>query len=196
MLDGANVLPRHLNKHIDYAQRPAPPGVARRQPRHAHRHGGHRRRSDSSTSPPSARARSASSPPQRSRTTPSCPTPTTTSPSAAAARRASCSTRRADGSTSFTRFDNAHLGGDTATPGRGGARPRPHAGAGDGAERPALPLRRAADVEQRRGLVLELPRLRRLRQPRLGSRQSRRRRHPQPAARQDRRDRTSGTSTR
>jgi DNA-binding beta-propeller fold protein YncE len=27
VLDGANVLPRHLNKHIDYAQRPAPPGV-------------------------------------------------------------------------------------------------------------------------------------------------------------------------
>src|SRR5436853_2742486 len=27
VLDGANVLPRHLNKHIDYDQRPAPPGV-------------------------------------------------------------------------------------------------------------------------------------------------------------------------
>jgi YVTN family beta-propeller protein len=27
VLDGANVLPRHLNKHIDYSQRPAPPGV-------------------------------------------------------------------------------------------------------------------------------------------------------------------------
>jgi DNA-binding beta-propeller fold protein YncE len=27
VLDGGNVLPRHLNKHIDYAQRPAPPGV-------------------------------------------------------------------------------------------------------------------------------------------------------------------------
>ena len=46
-----------------------------------------------------------------------------------------------------------------------------------------LPLRRAADVEQRRGVVLELPRLRRLRQPRLGPRQPRRRRHDQPAAR-------------
>jgi len=27
VLDGANVLPRHLNKHIDYSQRPAPAGV-------------------------------------------------------------------------------------------------------------------------------------------------------------------------
>jgi hypothetical protein len=27
VLDGANVLPRHLNKHIDYGQRPAPPGA-------------------------------------------------------------------------------------------------------------------------------------------------------------------------
>ena len=27
VLDGADVLPRHLNKHIDYDQRPAPPGV-------------------------------------------------------------------------------------------------------------------------------------------------------------------------
>jgi YVTN family beta-propeller protein len=27
VLDGANVVPRHLNKHIDYAVRPAPPGV-------------------------------------------------------------------------------------------------------------------------------------------------------------------------
>jgi DNA-binding beta-propeller fold protein YncE len=27
VLDGASVLPRHLNKHIDYAQRPAPAGV-------------------------------------------------------------------------------------------------------------------------------------------------------------------------
>ena len=39
-----------------------------------------------------------------------------------------------------------------------------------------LPLRRALHLEQRRGVVLELPRLRRLRQPRLGPRQSRRRR--------------------
>jgi DNA-binding beta-propeller fold protein YncE len=30
VLDGANVLPRHLNKHIDYSQRPAPPGVKER----------------------------------------------------------------------------------------------------------------------------------------------------------------------
>jgi DNA-binding beta-propeller fold protein YncE len=28
VLDGANVLPRHLNKHIDYSIRPAPPGTA------------------------------------------------------------------------------------------------------------------------------------------------------------------------
>jgi len=27
VLSGSNVLPRHLNKHIDYSQRPAPPGV-------------------------------------------------------------------------------------------------------------------------------------------------------------------------
>src|SRR5690606_18872453 len=27
VLDGANVLPRHLNKHIDYSIRPAPPGT-------------------------------------------------------------------------------------------------------------------------------------------------------------------------
>ena len=30
VLDGANVLPRHLNKHIDYDQRPAPAGVKER----------------------------------------------------------------------------------------------------------------------------------------------------------------------
>ncbi len=30
VLDGASVLPRHLNKHIDYNQRPAPVGVAER----------------------------------------------------------------------------------------------------------------------------------------------------------------------
>jgi DNA-binding beta-propeller fold protein YncE len=30
VLDGASVLPRHLNKHIDYSQRPAPPGVKER----------------------------------------------------------------------------------------------------------------------------------------------------------------------
>src|SRR4029077_11026278 len=30
VLDGANVLPRHLNKHIDYSQHPAPPGVKER----------------------------------------------------------------------------------------------------------------------------------------------------------------------
>jgi YVTN family beta-propeller protein len=30
VLDGTNVLPRHLNKHIDYDQRPAPPGVKER----------------------------------------------------------------------------------------------------------------------------------------------------------------------
>jgi len=28
VLDGANVMPRHLNKHIDYSIRPAPPGTA------------------------------------------------------------------------------------------------------------------------------------------------------------------------
>src|SRR5690606_1822134 len=28
VLDGASVLPRHLNKHIDYSVRPAPPGTA------------------------------------------------------------------------------------------------------------------------------------------------------------------------
>src|SRR5690606_15588343 len=28
VLDGANVLPRHLNKHIDYSVRPAPLGTA------------------------------------------------------------------------------------------------------------------------------------------------------------------------
>ena len=41
---------------------------------------------------------------------------------------------------------------------------------------PPLPLRRPLHLEQRRGVVRELPRVRRLRQPRLGSRQSRRRR--------------------
>ena len=41
---------------------------------------------------------------------------------------------------------------------------------------PAVPLRRALDVEQRRGVVRELPHLRRPRQPGLGPRQSRRRR--------------------
>ena len=30
VIDGASVLPRHLNKHIDYAVRPAPPGVKER----------------------------------------------------------------------------------------------------------------------------------------------------------------------
>jgi DNA-binding beta-propeller fold protein YncE len=30
VLDGATVVPRHLNKHIDYSQRPAPPGVKER----------------------------------------------------------------------------------------------------------------------------------------------------------------------
>ena len=43
-------------------------------------------------------------------------------------------------------------------------------------ERPAGALRRALHLEQRRGVVRELPRVRRLRQPRVGSRQSRRRR--------------------
>ena len=46
VLDGANVLPRHLNKHIDYD---AASGARRRegaQPRHAARHGGDRRRRD------------------------------------------------------------------------------------------------------------------------------------------------------
>ena len=42
--------------------------------------------------------------------------------------------------------------------------------------RPAVPLRRALHLEQRRGVVRELPHLRRLRQPRLGPRQPRRRR--------------------
>ena len=45
----------------------------------------------------------------------------------------------------------------------------------DGRRRPAAPLRRALDLEQRRGVVRELPRLRRPRQPRLGPRQPRRR---------------------
>ena len=47
--------------------------------------------------------------------------------------------------------------------------------------RPAVPLRRPFDLQQRRGVVLELPRLRRLRQPRLGPRQPGR---PDPQQRQ------------
>ena len=47
VLDGADVVPRHLNKHIDYAVVPSPPGDEGAQPRHAARHGD--RRGDGST---------------------------------------------------------------------------------------------------------------------------------------------------
>ncbi len=63
------MLPRHLNKHIDYAQRPAPPSVQARTASPRRSAWRSRPTARRSTSPPSARARSASSPPPRSRTT-------------------------------------------------------------------------------------------------------------------------------
>ena len=104
--------------------------------------------------------------------------------SAAAARAASCSTRRAAASTSLTRFDNGVSVIDTDDHSTEIAHlplynPEP-ASVVDG--RPFL-YDAVLHLEQRRGVVLELPHLRRLRQPGLGSRQSRRREDPQPAAR-------------
>ena len=83
----------------------------------------------------------------------------------------------------LTRFDNAVKVIDTTTRQEIAQHPLHNPEPPQVDRRAALPLRRALHVEQRRGVVRELPRLRRLRQPRLGPRQPRRRREaePQPA---------------
>jgi streptogramin lyase len=79
----------------------------------------------------------------------------------------------------LTRFDNAVKVIDTGAGSEIAQHPL-HNPSRDGARRPADSLRRALHLEQRRGVVRELPRLRRLRQPRLGPRQPRRHRAAEP----------------
>ena len=73
----------------------------------------------------------------------------------------------------LTRFDDAISVIDTATGGEIAHQPLYNPEPASGANGPAVALRRGADVEQRRGVVRELPHLRRLRQPGLGPRQPR-----------------------
>ena len=177
-----SVLPRHLNKHIDYDVVPSPPGVEGRQPRDAARHGGHAATARRSTSPPSARARSASS-------TPRALEDDTFVPDAAdhidgerrRAERPGARRGAATGSTCSPASTTSISVIDTAT----ARRDRPPRRCTIPSRRsvvdgPAVPLRRALHLEQRRGVVRELPHLRRLRQPGLGPRQSGRRRARQP----------------
>ena len=96
----------------------------------------------------------------------------------------------------LTRFDNSVRVIDPTTKATlaelAAAQSRARVG-GDG---PAVPLRRAAHLGQRRGLVRELPHLRRLRQPGLGPRQPRRGRsttNPQPAVVRGRRSTAPAT---
>ena len=170
-------LPRHLNKHIDYDVVPEPAGREGRQPRDAARHGGHQRRRRRSTSPPSAPSKvgvfdtaqleSRHLRAERRR------------PHRGQRRRAERPGARRGAtaaSTSLTRFDNAISVVDTTTRDRDRPPAAVQPRAASVVDGPAVPLRRALHLEQRRGVVLELPHLRRLRQPGLGPRQPRRHR--------------------
>ena len=180
-----SVDPQHLNPHIDYSEL-----VHGREPAagRARRTTASRRRSRwrcppraPSTWRRTAPRRSACSARRRSRTPPSRRSTTrrrrartTSRPAAVPAGLVLDETRGR--LYVLTRFDNSVAVINPATKATladpRAAQPRAgvdHRGA-------AVPLRRRADLGQRRGLVLELPHLRRHRQPRLGSRQSGRRR--------------------
>ena len=169
--------PRHLNKHIDYDVVPSPPGVKDAEPRDAARHGGRRATARRSTSPPSARARSASSTPRALENDTFVPDAADHIAVSGGGPSGLVLDEARDRLYVLTRFDNASLGRRHRD-----ARPRSRTCRSTTPSRRAsstgrpLPLRRALHLEQRRGVVRELPRLRRLRQPRLGPRQSRRRR--------------------
>ncbi len=135
------------------------------------------RRRRRSTSRRSARARSASSTPAQLENDTFVPSAATRSRSAAAAPPASCSTRTAGQLYVLTRFDNAISIVDTGDAARRSrTSPMHNPEPPSVVRRPPLPLRRLALVEPRRLVLRELPRLRRHRQPGLGSRQPGRRR--------------------
>ena len=169
VIDGANVLPRHLNKHITalpmgYRTVPMTAGVDGRQPGDAARHGGDERRARS-TSPPSARARSASSTPRSSRATRSRPTPPTTSQLSGGGPTGLVLDETNDRLYVFTRFDNSVTVVNTTTNAEIAQHSLYNPEPAERRQRPARSLRRPLHLEQRRGVVLELPHLRRLRQP-------------------------------
>ena len=85
----------------------------------------------------------------------------------------------------LTRFDDAISVIDTRARSRGRARRDAQPRAGQHHDRPPVPVRRVALVGPRRLGVRQLPRVRRLRQPRLGPRQPRRRCHHRSGAVQE-----------
>ena len=170
-------LPRHLNKHIDYADVPVPAGVKTTASR---RRSAWRSRATAATLYVAAfgSARSASStPPQLEDDTFDRPAP------------ADHIAVTGGGPAGLVLDEATRLYVADALRQRGRRR-RPHPGqrrrrdperraaqsrAGQRRRRPAVPLRRVPHRQQRRGVVRELPHLRRHRRSRLGSRQSRRR---------------------
>ena len=149
VLDGCAVLPRHLNKHINYCGGAEPGRHRGQEPGDAASAWRSAATAPRCTSPASARRRSASSTPPSSRTTRSTRTPATASPTCrwpAAARAASCSTRRNQRLYVLTRFDNSVSVVDTVTLAeepslkRSLYNPEPASVVG----RPAVPLRRGA----------------------------------------------------
>ena len=191
VLAGANVKPRHLNKHIDYARAaPAPAGTAKQHslatPLDMAVDARTARRSTSRPSAPpkvgvfddrDARERHASTRRRRAR---SYIPVSGGGPGGLALDEARNRALRADA------LRQLGVGGRSRDRRRDGARraPQPRAARRSSQGRP-VPLRRDRDLEQRRGLVLELPHLRRPRRARLGPRQPgrrRRRRAPDDAS--------------
>ena len=176
------VTPRHLNKHIDYDVVPSPPATKANEPRDPDRHGGHERRRDALR----RRLRLEQDRRLRHRRArerhASCPTRPTTSrvtrrrPDRPRARRGARprSTCSRASTTRISVVDTGDRRRDRRT-----CRCTTPSRRASSTGRP-LPLRRRAHLEQRRGGVRELPHLRRLRQPRLGPRQSGRRGAQQP----------------
>ena len=104
-----------------------------------------------------------------------------TSRSAAAGRAAWCSTRPTTASTCSPASTTRSRSSTPPRRPRRSAHKQPlyNPEPAERRRRPAVPLRRGLHLQQRRGVVLELPHLRRLRQPRLGPRQpGRHRRRP------------------
>jgi hypothetical protein len=167
VLDGAVVKPRHLNKHINYAVSPAPAGVK-----------------DSSLSIPVGLAVSGSNLYvtafgsskvgvfDTTQLVNDTFTPNPSSHITISGGGPSGLALRSNRLYVFTRFDNGISVVDTDDqPGdRAPDHSEPRAREREG--RSALPLRRPHDHQQRRVTLRGLPRLRRLRQPLVGSRQS------------------------
>ena len=179
VLDGANVLPRHLNPHIDYDVVPSPIGREGREPGDAARHGRDERREHALR----RRVRLVEGRGVRHDRAGERHLHAERRRSHHGSGRRTERTRAERGGRSSLRRDplrQRDLGHRHHRRDRGRAPLAAQSGARRGRRRPSRPVRRPALLQQRRGGVRELPHLRRLRQPRLGPRQPGRRAPEQP----------------